>query len=181
MEKKWDVHLNINGATSNGSALLIGGGAENIPHFSIKYWKQKIVQNWFVLGLLITILLAKLSPSFGVKEGPLNPEITVKYLAVSIIFFNSGLSLKTNELRDVFFHVKLHALIQTFSLIGIPIMMTAIVSTLQWTTTLNPYLCDGLLVLACMPPPVSSAVILTKAVGGNEAAAIFNSTFGNQR
>ena len=30
-----------------------------------------------------------------------------------------------------------------------------------------------------MPPPVSSAVILTKAVGGNDAAAIFNSAFGS--
>lgn len=27
--------------------------------------------------------------------GPLRPEITVKYIAVSAIFFNSGLSLKT--------------------------------------------------------------------------------------
>ena len=27
--------------------------------------------------------------------GPLRPEITVKYIAVSTIFFNSGLSLKT--------------------------------------------------------------------------------------
>ncbi|OCT99733.1 hypothetical protein XELAEV_180055143mg, partial [Xenopus laevis] len=33
--------------------------------------------------------------------------------------------------------------------------------------------------VSCMPPPVSSAVILTKAVGGNEAAAIFNSAFGS--
>ena len=27
--------------------------------------------------------------------GPLHPEITVKYVAVSVIFLNSGLSLKT--------------------------------------------------------------------------------------
>ncbi len=27
--------------------------------------------------------------------GPLHPEYTVKYIAVSVIFFNSGLSLKT--------------------------------------------------------------------------------------
>ena len=27
--------------------------------------------------------------------GPLGPEYTVKYIAVSLIFFNSGLSLKT--------------------------------------------------------------------------------------
>lgn len=30
-----------------------------------------------------------------------------------------------------------------------------------------------------MPPPVSSAVILTKGVGGNEAGAIFNSALGS--
>lgn len=34
-------------------------------------------------------------------------------------------------------------------------------------------------VVGCMPPPVSSAVILTKAVGGNEAGAIFNSALGS--
>ena len=36
-----------------------------------------------------------------------------------------------------------------------------------------------LIALSCMPPPVSSAVILTKAVNGNEAAAIFNSAAGS--
>lgn len=30
-----------------------------------------------------------------------------------------------------------------------------------------------------MPPPVSSAIIITKAIGGNEAAAVFNSIFGS--
>jgi len=30
-----------------------------------------------------------------------------------------------------------------------------------------------------MPPPVSSAVIMTKAVNGNEAAAVLNSAFGS--
>lgn len=33
--------------------------------------------------------------------------------------------------------------------------------------------------MSCMPPPVSSAAILTRAAGGNEAAAIFNSVFGS--
>lgn len=30
--------------------------------------------------------------------GPLKPEITITYIAVSAIFFNSGLSLKTEVL-----------------------------------------------------------------------------------
>ena len=54
---------------------------------------------------------------------------------------------------------------------------------------------NRLLVVGCMPPPVSSAVILTKAVGGNDvryllchcchsnvypqAAAVFNSALGS--
>lgn len=33
-------------------------------------------------------------------SGPLKPEITVKYFAVFLIFFNSGLSLKAEELAN---------------------------------------------------------------------------------
>ena len=60
-------------------------------------------------------------------------------------------------------------------------------------------LLEGLRLLSCMPPPVSTALILTKNVGaspcparsrvpillsmlcagGNEAAAVFNSTLGS--
>lgn len=36
----------------------------------------------------------------------------------------------------------------------------------------NEYLLKGLIALSCMPPPVSSAVILTKAVGGNEVCIV---------
>ena len=43
--------------------------------------------------------------------GPLRPEYTVKYIAVSLIFFNSGLSLKTevitvksNETCNIFIY-----------------------------------------------------------------------------
>ena len=38
---------------------------------------------------------------------------------------------------------------------------------------------NSLLVVGCLPPPVSSAVILTRAAGGNEASAIFNSALGS--
>jgi len=33
--------------------------------------------------------------------------------------------------------------------------------------------------MSVMPPPVSTAVIFTKSVGGKEAAAIFNSALGS--
>ncbi|KAG8005949.1 Sodium/bile acid cotransporter 7 [Nibea albiflora] len=55
----------------------------------------RIRKEWFIIGIVLVILSAKLQPSVGVKGGPLKPEVTIAYVAVSLIFFNSGLSLKT--------------------------------------------------------------------------------------
>ncbi|OWF55572.1 Sodium/bile acid cotransporter 7 [Mizuhopecten yessoensis] len=111
-------------------------------------------------------------------SGILKPEITVKYFAVFIIFFNSGLSLKTEEFTKAIFQVKIHVFIQGFTFIVFPMLM----QTLATVLAPGPFdrdLIEGLKVLGCMPPPVSSAVILTKAANGNQAAAIFNSAFGS--
>lgn len=130
------------------------------------------------MGIVLVIVSAKLQPSLGVKGGPLKPEVTVAYVAVSVIFFNSGLSLKTEELTNAVFHIRLHLLVQTFTLFFFPLAVWLLLKLLA-LTTINQWLLRGLQTVGCMPPPVSSAVILTKAVGGNEAAAIFNSAFGS--
>ncbi|TSL61116.1 Sodium/bile acid cotransporter 7 [Bagarius yarrelli] len=59
----------------------------------------RVRKEWFIFGIAIAIVSAKLAPSVGVKGGPLRPEITITYIAVSAIFFNSGLSLKTEVCR----------------------------------------------------------------------------------
>ncbi|XP_043086245.1 sodium/bile acid cotransporter 7 [Puntigrus tetrazona] len=135
-------------------------------------------KEWFIIGIVLVIACAKLAPSAGAKGGPLRPEITITYVAVSVIFFNSGLSLKTEELASALMHVKLHFFVQTFTLVFFPIAIWLLLKVLA-LTAINEWLLRGLQTVACMPPPVSSAVILTKAVGGNEAAAIFNSAFGS--
>uniref|UniRef100_A0A3Q2ZG53 Solute carrier family 10 member 7 n=1 Tax=Hippocampus comes TaxID=109280 RepID=A0A3Q2ZG53_HIPCM len=137
-----------------------------------------IRKEWFIIGIVLVILSAKVEPSFGAKGGPLKPEITISYLAVSLIFFNSGLSLKTEELTSALLHVRLHLFVQSFTLVFFPLTIWLLVRVLA-LTTIDQWLLRGLQTVSCMPPPVSSAVILTKAVGGNEAAAIFNSAFGS--
>ena len=137
-----------------------------------------VKKHWFLIGIVLAILGAKANPSFGAKGGLLKPEYTVKYLAVSFIFFNSGLSLRTEELTRAVTRVRLHACVQGFTLVFVPVLIHLLTSILKFTP-LDHWLVQGLLVVGCMPPPVSSAVILTKAVGGNEAAAIFNSAFGS--
>eukprot|EP00123_Amoebidium_parasiticum_P001038 comp12014_c0_seq1/m.6714 comp12014_c0_seq1/g.6714 ORF comp12014_c0_seq1/g.6714 comp12014_c0_seq1/m.6714 type:complete len:385 (-) comp12014_c0_seq1:612-1766(-) len=136
-------------------------------------------KNWFLGGLICVILAAKIAPGIGQKHGPLHPEYTVKYGAVGIIFFLSGLSLKTEELMRAIKHVRLHLFIQSFSMTFVPALLVFLVAFLQTTDLVDPRILNGFLALGCMPPPVSSAVILTKAAGGNEPAAIFNSAFGS--
>ncbi|CAL8241283.1 unnamed protein product [Merluccius merluccius] len=138
----------------------------------------RIRKEWFMIGIVAVILAAKLQPSLGVRGGPLRPEYTVSYVAVSVIFFNSGLSLKSEELTSAVLHFRLHLLVQSFTLIFFPLAVWLLLKLLA-LTAINQWLLKGLQTVGCMPPPVSSAVILTKAVGGNEAAAIFNSAFGS--
>eukprot|EP00794_Sanderia_malayensis_P011973 gene11973-13210_t len=140
--------------------------------------QDTIKKNWFMIGIGLVILLAKLAPWIGKKGGLLYPEITVKYIAVSVIFFNGGVSLKTEDLKAALLNVKVHVFIQCFTFCFIPTFMYVIVS-MMLKTSINEWLLKGILIVGCMPPPVSSAVIITKAIGGNEAAAIFNSAFGS--
>nr|XP_039264669.1 sodium/bile acid cotransporter 7-like [Styela clava] len=156
-------------------------GRKGAPYPSVSrivMLRDKLQRNWFLIGIVVVISLAKAYPKLGVKGGPLHPEITVKYIAVSLIFFNSGLSLKTDELTSALKQVRLHFFIQTFTLCFIPCLVWLFLKVLS-LTEINEWLLKGLQVVGCMPPPVSSAVILTKSVGGNEAAAIFNSAFGS--
>nr|KAF6482054.1 solute carrier family 10 member 7 [Molossus molossus] len=139
---------------------------------------ERMRKEWFMIGIVLAIAGAKLEPSIGVNGGPLKPEITVSYIAVATIFFNSGLSLKTEELTSALVHIRLHLFIQIFTLAFFPATIWLFLQILS-VTPVNEWLLKGLQTVGCMPPPVSSAVILTKAVGGNEAAAIFNSAFGS--
>ncbi|KAK5893228.1 hypothetical protein CgunFtcFv8_006121 [Champsocephalus gunnari] len=138
----------------------------------------RVRKEWFIIGIVLVILSAKLQPSIGVRGGPLKPEITIAYFAVSLIFFNSGLSLKTEELTSALLHVRLHLFVQSFTLVFFPLAVWLLLRVLS-LSSIDQWLLRGLQTVSCMPPPVSSAVILTKAVGGNEAAAIFNSAFGS--
>eukprot|EP01006_Ploeotia_vitrea_P043523 TRINITY_DN66739_c7_g1_i1.p2 TRINITY_DN66739_c7_g1~~TRINITY_DN66739_c7_g1_i1.p2 ORF type:complete len:439 (+),score=201.88 TRINITY_DN66739_c7_g1_i1:123-1439(+) len=137
-------------------------------------------KHWFMVGVVSVIALASWYPPLGRRGGPLMPEFTVKILAVSIIFFNSGLQLKPRELRRAVMQVKLHVLVQSFSMLIVPVAMAVAVAVLRRVApSIHPDLLLGLRVVSCMPPPVSSAVLLSKVAGGNEAAAIFNSTLGS--
>ncbi|KAE8751406.1 hypothetical protein FOCC_FOCC001980 [Frankliniella occidentalis] len=133
---------------------------------------------WFLFGILLSILLACLAPSLGVTGGPLQPEITVKYGAIAVIFFMSGLSLNMSDMKKAAFQFKLHGFIQLFTFLIFPVCVHSMNIFLR-IFGVNEWVLKGLITVSVMPPPVSTAVILTKAVGGNEAGAVFNSALGS--
>jgi predicted Na+-dependent transporter len=111
-------------------------------------------------------------------SGPLRTEYSVKYGAVSLIFLISGISLKTDSVLYTFQQYKLHLFIQAFTFVLVPIF-AQLFTQLLTLLGVNSWVLKGLITVACMPPPVSSAVILTRAAHGNETAAIFNSVLGS--
>lgn len=75
------------------------------------HWEPYYVYGWSGLQVLCGnksdwYRLASLVYFVFVFLGPLKPEITITYIAVSAIFFNSGLSLKT-EVLQMSFHFSL--------------------------------------------------------------------------
>ena len=145
-------------------------------------WNEKMISAWpgHAVGTLThPRARARARARAPLCAGPLKPEITVKFFAVAFIFFTSGLTLRTEELKRAVMQVKVHTFIQGFSMLLIPAVVTQFVYLLDSYTDLSKGLLRGLLVVSCLPPPVSSAAILTRAGGGNEAAAIFNSAFGS--
>lgn len=133
---------------------------------------------WFLIGILVSIVLAQLAPNFGATGGPLAPELTVKYGAIAVIFFMSGLSLNISDMKKAVVQYRLHAFIQLFTFLFVPVCVKIITSLLRFAG-INEWVLKGLITVSVMPPPVSTAVILTKAVGGNEAGAVFNSALGS--
>ena len=91
----------------------------------------KLQKNWFLIGIVVVICLAKFAPFIGAKGGVLKPEITVKYVAVSAIFFNSGLSLKSEELKNALSNVRLHVFVQSFTLAFVPGLVLLLVKLFE--------------------------------------------------
>jgi len=136
-------------------------------------------KQWFLVGLAGVIGMAAIYPSVGRKHGPLHPEATVKYMAVPIIFFFSGLTLKTKDLKSALGNIRVHVFIQSFSFLFAPLWLTCVASVLESNSLLMKSLASGVVAVGCMPPPVSSAVILTRTAGANDAVALFNSCLGS--
>jgi solute carrier family 10 (sodium/bile acid cotransporter), member 7 len=136
------------------------------------YWEQE-----FLILIIVAILLAKAYPPLGADY--LKPDITSTWIAVIIIFFCAGLSLKTSEFTKALLNWQYNVLIQVFNFGVVSAIVFGISRGLLESNIIGQDLSDGMVVCACMPMTISTVVVLTKAAGGDEASSIFNSAAGN--
>ena len=89
-------------------------------------------KNFFLIGVISVIILAKLAPWFGATGGPLKPDYTIKQFSVVIIFFCSGFTLATNSLITAVYQIKFHFFAQCFSFLFAPIFVNTLCALIYW-------------------------------------------------
>ncbi|KAH8093403.1 symporter [Aureococcus anophagefferens] len=132
--------------------------------------------NSFVLNVIVVICVAR-APWIGAEH--LAPQITASQISVSVIFFFTGLGLKTRELIKALANYRFNAFVQLFNLGVLPVGIWCVSSLLRSMNALSRGLANGIVVCASLPMTVNMVIVLTKSAGGDEAAAVFNSACGN--
>jgi sodium/bile acid cotransporter 7 len=137
---------------------------------------MRLAQSWFLLGIIAVFGLAVAAPSLAAPGGPLFLGHAQHALFV-LIFFATGVALRTAELGAALGHWRLHLLTQGFNLLLLPLLAAAADPLLGVLGVPSAWRL-GILVTMCLPMTISSCVLLTRLAGGSEAAALTQATLG---
>ncbi|WVQ93467.1 hypothetical protein IAU59_000541 [Kwoniella sp. CBS 9459] len=145
-----------------------------------------MVDNWFLIGIGVSIVLAWRFPHVACDGGVLRSEYSIKYGAVALIFLITGLTLSTTSLYRQFRNWRLHLFTQVFSFLFFPaivFIIINIVNSAQGSTsgngTIDKYVLAGMVVMSVMPTTVASNISMTRSAGGSVEATTMEVCIGN--
>ena len=92
---------------SAGVAQLRGGGDSESTSL-INAVNKFVTKNFFLLGMIVAVSIAKLLPELGKNGSMLRPELFIGKYGVTTIFLISGISLKLHELGKQIYCSLLH-------------------------------------------------------------------------
>jgi len=91
----------------------------------------------------------------------------------------AGLGLKTEEFSKAFQRFWFNLSVQTFNFGVVSAYVYGVSRGLLVVNVVPRALADGMVICACLPLTINMVLVLTKASGGDEAAAVFHAAFGN--
>lgn len=100
-------------------------------------------------------------------------------MAVLFIFLLAGLGLKTSEFSNALKQVRFNAFVQIFNFGVASSIVYGLSRLLLLGNILDESLANGMTIASSLPLTINMVFVLTKAAGGDEAAAVFNAAFGN--
>ncbi|KAL3758350.1 hypothetical protein ACHAWU_005020 [Discostella pseudostelligera] len=134
-------------------------------------------QNSFLILVTCAILLAYAYPPLGAIY--VAPQITATWIAVIFIFILAGMGIRTEELNKALQRVFFNSFVQVFNFMVVSGVVYGFTRFMLHVKALPESLADGMTITSTLSVSVNMGIVLTKLVGGDEAAAIFDAAFGN--
>ncbi|KAI5306209.1 hypothetical protein KEM56_001849 [Ascosphaera pollenicola] len=150
--------------------------------FHAKRVGKFILGQWLVIAMGIACMLAYFFPDVAKQGGYIQAQYSVLYGAVIVIFLLSGLSIPRDKLITHIMNYRLHIITQGSSYLLIPLLFFGGVYLIDATDTkehLDRAVLAGYILLSCLPTTLSSNVIMTRAAGGDDAAALVEVLIAN--
>lgn len=141
-----------------------------------------ILSQWLLIGMGVACVLAYFFPNVAKHGGVIRSEYSVLYGAVALVFFISGLSIPRQKLFTHMFNWRLHVLVQVTSFLFVPAVVVALVHLIVATDPaahIDRAVLAGYILTACIPTTIASNVVMTRAAGGDDAAALVEVLIAN--
>ncbi|KAK2879519.1 hypothetical protein FQN49_000793 [Arthroderma sp. PD_2] len=141
-----------------------------------------ILHQWLLIAMGISCALAYRFPDFAKIHGTIRAEYTILYGAVAIVFLVSGLSIPRQKLVKHMLNWRLHILVQGISYLIVPAIMTGLIQLVHASDSNKRFdiaVLAGYIFVGCLPTTISSNVVMTRAAGGDEAAALVEVLIAN--
>ncbi len=137
---------------------------------------RRLAGDWFLLGMLLSVVSASLLPDAGRSGGWLHMEKAVDF-GVAIVFFLHGLGISFTSFKAGLMRWPVHVVVQLLTFAVFPLLFFPFRAL--FSGVIPPALMLGFLYLCVLPSTITSSVAMTGMARGNVPAAIFNATLSS--
>ncbi|GEA51897.1 transporter [Vibrio inusitatus NBRC 102082] len=137
---------------------------------------SKLKKEWFLVGMVLAIALATITPDLGKSGGAIHLE-KLTGIGVAIVFFLHGLGLAPSAIKAGLSNWRLHLFIQSATFICYPLLW--VIFGDLFLAYMPAALAFGFCYLFVLPSTVSSSVAMTSVGKGNVPGAIFNASLSS--